>query len=206
MPAVSMLMLGCLRYLTNTTPDIRNNSGINKISSCQVLLGPDDAVLSDELNHASIIDGIRLCRAKRLRYKHMDLSDLESKLKESQVSADKYKRKCNAPKKPFSGSINSGRKETFSFMLSCFSYCTLIQYWTFLQWGSIQVNFVLWIKWAFHKPLNKFNLNTLFSYGESFPSVPGVLFLKFGTDFLINLLIDKTPMPVLFYVIENNTM
>lgn len=51
----------------------------------QVLLGPDDAVLSDELNHASIIDGIRLCRAKRLRYKHMDLSDLESKLKESQV-------------------------------------------------------------------------------------------------------------------------
>lgn len=51
----------------------------------QVLLGPDDAVLSDELNHASIIDGIRLCRAKRLRYKHMDLSDLESRLKESQV-------------------------------------------------------------------------------------------------------------------------
>lgn len=49
------------------------------------MLGPDDAVLSDELNHASIIDGIRLCRAKRLRYKHMDLSDLENKLKESQV-------------------------------------------------------------------------------------------------------------------------
>lgn len=54
----------------------------------QVLLGPDDAVLSDELNHASIIDGIRLCRAKRLRYKHMDLSDLESRLKESQVFVD----------------------------------------------------------------------------------------------------------------------
>lgn len=50
-----------------------------------MLLGPDDAVLSDELNHASIIDGIRLCRAKRLRYKHMDLSDLEHKLKEAQV-------------------------------------------------------------------------------------------------------------------------
>lgn len=49
------------------------------------MLGPDDAVLSDELNHASIIDGIRLCRAKRLRYKHMDLSDLETKLKESEV-------------------------------------------------------------------------------------------------------------------------
>lgn len=56
----------------------------------QVLLGPDDAVLSDELNHASIIDGIRLCRAKRLRYKHMDLSDLESKLKESQVCVDLF--------------------------------------------------------------------------------------------------------------------
>lgn len=54
-------------------------------------MGPDDAVLSDELNHASIIDGIRLCRAKRLRYKHMDLSDLESKLKESQVSVDQRK-------------------------------------------------------------------------------------------------------------------
>lgn len=50
-----------------------------------MLLGPDDAVLSDELNHASIIDGIRLCRAKRLRYKHMDLSDLENKLQEAQV-------------------------------------------------------------------------------------------------------------------------
>uniref|UniRef100_A0A4W4EYC3 Aminotransferase class I/classII large domain-containing protein n=1 Tax=Electrophorus electricus TaxID=8005 RepID=A0A4W4EYC3_ELEEL len=52
----------------------------------EVLLGPDDAVLSDELNHASIIDGIRLCRAKRFRYKHMDLNDLEEKLRESQSS------------------------------------------------------------------------------------------------------------------------
>ena len=40
-------------------------------------------VIQDELNHASIIDGIRLCKAKRLRYKHKDMSDLESKLKES---------------------------------------------------------------------------------------------------------------------------
>uniref|UniRef100_A0A673WE41 Glycine C-acetyltransferase n=1 Tax=Salmo trutta TaxID=8032 RepID=A0A673WE41_SALTR len=52
----------------------------------EVLLGPDDAVLSDELNHASIIDGIRLCRAKRFRYKYMDLNDLETQLKESQSS------------------------------------------------------------------------------------------------------------------------
>ncbi|MCJ8739313.1 hypothetical protein PDJAM_G00045780 [Pangasius djambal] len=50
----------------------------------EVLLGPDDAVLSDELNHASIIDGIRLCRAQRFRYKHMNLDDLEKKLQESQ--------------------------------------------------------------------------------------------------------------------------
>ena len=39
----------------------------------EILLSKDDAVLSDELNHASIIDGIRLCKAKRYRYKHMDM-------------------------------------------------------------------------------------------------------------------------------------
>lgn len=37
------------------------------------MLGPDDTVLSDELNHASIIDGIRLCKAKKNRYKHRDM-------------------------------------------------------------------------------------------------------------------------------------
>jgi glycine C-acetyltransferase len=47
------------------------------------LLGPDDALISDELNHASIIDGVRLCKAKRLRYSHSDMRDLEQKLKES---------------------------------------------------------------------------------------------------------------------------
>ncbi|QEH37141.1 2-amino-3-ketobutyrate coenzyme A ligase [Aquisphaera giovannonii] len=47
------------------------------------ILGPEDAVISDELNHASIIDGIRLCKAKRLRYKNNDLADLEAKLKEA---------------------------------------------------------------------------------------------------------------------------
>lgn len=44
------------------------------------LLGEEDAIISDELNHASIIDGIRLCKAKRFRYKHNDMTDLENQL------------------------------------------------------------------------------------------------------------------------------
>ncbi len=47
------------------------------------LLGKEDAVISDQLNHASIIDGIRLCKAQRFRYKHNDMADLEEKLKEA---------------------------------------------------------------------------------------------------------------------------
>ena len=47
------------------------------------LFGPEDAIISDELNHASIIDGIRLCKAQRHRYKHNDMNDLEEKLKET---------------------------------------------------------------------------------------------------------------------------
>jgi len=49
----------------------------------ETLLGPDDAVISDALNHASIIDGIRLCKAQRLRYANDDMSDLEEKLEEA---------------------------------------------------------------------------------------------------------------------------
>ena len=48
------------------------------------LFGPEDAIISDELNHASIIDGVRLCKAKRYRYKHSDMQDLEQQLKLSQ--------------------------------------------------------------------------------------------------------------------------
>lgn len=48
------------------------------------ILGPEDAIISDELNHASIIDGVRLCKAKRYRYKTADMADLEEKLKEAQ--------------------------------------------------------------------------------------------------------------------------
>ncbi len=46
----------------------------------ETLLGPEDAVISDELNHASIIDGVRLCKAKRFRYRNNDLADLETQL------------------------------------------------------------------------------------------------------------------------------
>lgn len=49
----------------------------------ETILTKDDAVISDALNHASIIDGIRLCKAKRLRFNHMDLDDLEIKLREA---------------------------------------------------------------------------------------------------------------------------
>ncbi|MBM3737836.1 MAG: glycine C-acetyltransferase [Acidobacteria bacterium] len=49
----------------------------------EALLGPEDAIISDELNHASIIDGIRLCKAQRYRYKNRDLDELSARLKEA---------------------------------------------------------------------------------------------------------------------------
>jgi glycine C-acetyltransferase len=52
----------------------------------ETLLSNGDAVISDELNHASIIDGIRLCKASRYRYRHNDMNDLETKLSEAQGS------------------------------------------------------------------------------------------------------------------------
>ena len=50
----------------------------------EALLGPEDAVISDALNHASIIDGIRLCKARRLRYANNDMGELEARLRETQ--------------------------------------------------------------------------------------------------------------------------
>ena len=50
----------------------------------EAVLTEQDAIISDTLNHASIIDGIRLCKAKRLRYKHLDLNDLEENLKQAE--------------------------------------------------------------------------------------------------------------------------
>ena len=57
----------------------------------ETILTADDAVISDELNHASIIDGVRLCKAKRFRYKNNDMADLEAKLKEADEASAKIK-------------------------------------------------------------------------------------------------------------------
>ena len=54
------------------------------------LLGEEDAVISDELNHASIIDGIRLCKAKRYRYKHNDMADLERCLAQARAAGARF--------------------------------------------------------------------------------------------------------------------
>jgi glycine C-acetyltransferase len=52
----------------------------------ETILGPNDAIISDALNHASIIDGVRLCKAKRFRFVHMDMADLEAKLQEAKAA------------------------------------------------------------------------------------------------------------------------
>ena len=57
----------------------------------ETLLGPEDAVISDELNHASIIDGVRLCKAKRFRYKNNDMADLRAQLEAARDAGCKVK-------------------------------------------------------------------------------------------------------------------
>jgi len=57
----------------------------------ETLLGPEDAVISDELNHASIIDGVRLCKAKRYRYKNNNMDDLRAQLEDAKASGCKVK-------------------------------------------------------------------------------------------------------------------
>ncbi len=54
------------------------------------LLGPEDAIISDALNHASIIDGIRLCKAKRYRYANSDMDDLETQLKQARADGARF--------------------------------------------------------------------------------------------------------------------
>jgi glycine C-acetyltransferase len=57
----------------------------------ETLLSEEDAVISDELNHASIVDGIRLCKAKRFRYRNNDMRDLEAKLQEADAAGARFK-------------------------------------------------------------------------------------------------------------------
>jgi len=57
----------------------------------ETLLGPEDAIISDELNHASIIDGVRLCKAKRFRYKNCDMADLEAQLVAADAQGARFK-------------------------------------------------------------------------------------------------------------------
>src|SRR5437764_3601283 len=79
------------KLIMRTISDIFGTNETIIYSSCfdangglfETLLAPEDAIISDELNHASIIDGIRLCKAQRHRYKNNDMADLEAKLNES---------------------------------------------------------------------------------------------------------------------------
>jgi len=57
----------------------------------ETLLGAEDAVISDELNHASIIDGVRLCKAQRYRYRNADMADLETQLKAADAAGARFK-------------------------------------------------------------------------------------------------------------------
>ena len=57
----------------------------------ETLLGPEDAIISDALNHASIIDGVRLCKARRFRYNNCDMADLEQQLIEADLSGARFK-------------------------------------------------------------------------------------------------------------------
>lgn len=63
----------------------------------ETLLGAEDAIISDALNHASIIDGVRLCKAKRFRYANNDMQELEARLKEAREAgapcADRHRRR-----------------------------------------------------------------------------------------------------------------
>lgn len=56
----------------------------------ETLLGPEDAIISDALNHASIIDGVRLCKAKRFRYANNDMQELEARLKEAREAGARH--------------------------------------------------------------------------------------------------------------------
>ena len=102
-------------FSARTTPSSTRPASTPTAVCSRRLLGEDDAIISDELNHASIIDGIRLCKAKRLRYKHADMADLERCLKEAQVgpaAADRHRRRLFDGRRPgpAAGDLRPGRQ------------------------------------------------------------------------------------------------
>ena len=87
------------RELERTVADFVKTDDCILFGSCfdanggvfEALLGPEDAIISDALNHASIIDGVRLCKAKRFRYANGDMADLEKQLQAADEAGAKYK-------------------------------------------------------------------------------------------------------------------
>ncbi len=87
------------RQLEESLSDFLGTEDTILYSSCfdangglfEVLLGPEDAIISDALNHASIIDGVRLCKAKRFRYANRDLADLEAQLQAADAAGARFK-------------------------------------------------------------------------------------------------------------------
>ena len=83
----------------------------------ETILGEEDAILSDELNHASIIDGVRLCKAQRFRYKHSDMADLEAQPEGGEglpAPADRHRRRLLDGRRPgaAAGHLRPGRPAT----------------------------------------------------------------------------------------------
>jgi glycine C-acetyltransferase len=87
------------KQLERATADLVGMDDAILYSSCfdangglfETLLGEEDAVISDQLNHASIIDGVRLCKAKRYRYANCDMNDLREKLKQADAEGARFK-------------------------------------------------------------------------------------------------------------------
>lgn len=90
---------GVHKELEATLSDFLSTEDTILYSSCfdangglfETLLGPEDAIISDELNHASIIDGVRLCKAQRYRYKNCDMADLEAQLQAAAAQGARFK-------------------------------------------------------------------------------------------------------------------
>ncbi len=87
------------RQLESSLSDFLGTEDTILYSSCfdangglfETLLGPEDAIISDELNHASIIDGVRLCKAQRYRYKNCSMADLETQLAAADARGTRFK-------------------------------------------------------------------------------------------------------------------